>query len=165
FAGKVYVLPAPLAAGMQYPGVEAAVTPRLAVIAGDPVERIVAHEAPLDAGLQRCSDTEGNRPGRLHVTAGGDGSQFRRRGQQRGGLWRRHSDDDLAEGAVAGTCGIHQRPEFLAAEYLGDAATERDGQVIEQTLRDRAHGRRADPAQLFIRRGGQLAVTGLEQAG
>src|SRR5690606_32531369 len=128
-------------------------------------ERIVAHEAPLDAGLQRRGETEGNRPGRLHGNAGGDGSQFRRRSQQRGGLWRRYSDDDLAEWAVAGSRGIHQRPELLAAEYLGDAAAERDGQVIEQALRDRAHGRRADPAQLFIRRGGQLAVTGLEQAG
>ena len=161
--GQVQMLAAPVAGGMQHPGIERAVPAWLAAVACHPIQRVVLDETAFQRGIQRIGETQGHRPGRLHRYTRGHGSQFWRAGQQCGGLRSRGGDDHMTERAMAGARSVDQRPEAFAAEYFGDAAAEGHRQFTQQASGNRAHGRCADPAQLLVGRRLQLAFAGLEQ--
>ena len=148
--GQVDMLLAPVRSGVQYPGVELFVAPRLAAVAGQPVERVVLYEAALHGRIEGGLESQGDGPGRLHLHASGHGGELGRRGQQRCRLGRGHRDHHTAEGAVAAPFGVLQVPVLFATEDFGDAAAEVHRHVLEQAAGDGAHARHTDPARLFV---------------
>ena len=165
FLGAVEVLFAPGAGRMQHPGVGLAVTPGFAAVARQPVERAALYKTTFHRRIEGGLEGQGNGPRRLHFYPRSGTGQFGRAGQQGGGLWRRCGDDDVAEGAVLLAFGIEQMPVFFTPDQVSDLAGKADRQLAQQAAGNGAHARRAHPAGLFVRGGGQLAIFIVVQMG
>ena len=111
------------------------------------------------------SRTQGNGPRGVHFDSGHGAGQFRCAGQESNCLRGWRGNDDVTERAVGAFVRIEQVPVFFPVDQISNPAREIHRQAAQQPAGNCAHARRADPADLLVRRGRQLAVLVVVQMG